>query len=67
MCLSDEVGEYAQLSARVTLRESSWSEGEVADALDEKLTKKCVLFSCGKVGAVAGFSGDFTEVKNIEN
>ena len=42
----------------VVLRRSSWSEGKVADALDEKLTKKCVLFSCGRLGTVAGFAGD---------
>ena len=38
----------------VVLRRSPWSEGKVADALDEKLTKKCVLFSCGRLGTVAG-------------
>ena len=51
----------------VLLRKWSWSEGEVADALDENLTKKCVLFSCGRLGTVAVFVGDFTDPKNIEN
>ena len=64
--LSDEVGDNAQQSQSYPSK-SSWSEGKVADALDEKLTEKYVLFSCGKLGAVVVFAGDFTDRKNIEN